>query len=198
MAPNQHPKANNTGRSLRDKCAMPKAALLAMTAAQTGMILVREVSRKPRKSVSSSKGAKTPAAQTWQTAGSQQPAAGSWRLTVGWAGLDSVHMETAALPSSVLHCTWVQTSKSRGTEHPACYRHAREQAQGAVAWAELVVEVKPMPFFHSRLAIQTSVQTSMHACMHAGTLYVVHCQMQQTDLSRPQLHSQITVLHCSL
>lgn len=60
-APSQHPSTISTGRSLTERCAMPKAVLLAMTAAQVGMILLREVSRKPLKSVSSSSGARTPA-----------------------------------------------------------------------------------------------------------------------------------------
>lgn len=39
---------------------MPNAVLLAITAAQVGMILVKEVSRKPLNRVSSNKGARTP------------------------------------------------------------------------------------------------------------------------------------------
>jgi hypothetical protein len=49
------------GRSFKERCATPKATLLLRTANQVGITLVKEVSRNPRKRVSSNNGAKTPA-----------------------------------------------------------------------------------------------------------------------------------------
>ena len=66
VKPSSTPKLTSIGRSFNDRCATPNAKLLLRTASHVGITLVKEVNRKPRKRVSSSRGAKTPAGQQQQ------------------------------------------------------------------------------------------------------------------------------------
>jgi len=87
---------------------MPNAVLLAITAAQVGMILVKEVSRKPRNRVSSNKGARTPT--------NQQATAAEYILLTGRSGSVLNHVTVtvtfSSCPAVVQACT--ATMQRRG------------------------------------------------------------------------------------
>ena len=58
--PRRQPREKRTGKSRGERCAAPKSSAEEGMAAQVGMNLVREVRRKPRNTVSSRRGARTP------------------------------------------------------------------------------------------------------------------------------------------